>query len=82
MAALEEERGQGRNECPVRAVWNSILAGVVFQHVRRRGPTGSRGGTARFGTCAASICCSRMATRTPSERRTHPSRSLERAELA
>ncbi len=32
MRALEQERGNGRNEYPVRPVWNSILAGVVFQH--------------------------------------------------
>jgi len=33
MRVLERERGRGRNDYPVRAVWNSILAGVVFQHV-------------------------------------------------
>ena len=32
MRALESQRGKGRDEYPVRAVWNSILAGVVFQH--------------------------------------------------
>lgn len=29
---LEAERFRGRNDYPIRAVWNSILAGVVFQH--------------------------------------------------
>jgi hypothetical protein len=29
---LEVMRGQGRNEYPVRAMWNAVLAGVVFQH--------------------------------------------------
>ena len=29
---LETERFRGRNEYPVRAMWNSLLAGVVFQH--------------------------------------------------
>lgn len=29
---LEQERGKGRNDYPVRAVWNSILAGIVYQH--------------------------------------------------
>jgi len=33
MQVLEEERGKGRNDYPVRAVWNSLLAGVVYQHV-------------------------------------------------
>ena len=33
MLALETDRGNGRNDYPVRAVWNSLLAGVVFQHV-------------------------------------------------
>ena len=33
MRTLECERGRGRNDYPVRAVWNSILAAVVFQHV-------------------------------------------------
>jgi len=32
MQSLERERGQGRNEYPIRAVWNSIVAGVVYQH--------------------------------------------------
>jgi len=32
MQTLEAERGRGRNDYPVRAVWNSLLAGVVFQH--------------------------------------------------
>jgi len=33
MRALEQQRGRGRNDYPVRAVWNSILAGVVYEHV-------------------------------------------------
>lgn len=32
MLKLEFERGRGRDDHPVRAVWNSILAGIVFQH--------------------------------------------------
>ena len=32
MRVLEEERGKGRDDYPVRAVWNSILAGVVYEH--------------------------------------------------
>jgi hypothetical protein len=32
MVQLERVRGRGRDDYPVRAVWNSILAGVVFQH--------------------------------------------------
>jgi len=32
MAALERDRGRGRDDYPVRAVWNSILAGIVYQH--------------------------------------------------
>jgi hypothetical protein len=32
MQVLEKERGRGRDDYPVRAVWNSILAGVVYQH--------------------------------------------------
>ena len=32
MEALEAERGKGRNEYPIRPVWNSILAGIVYQH--------------------------------------------------
>lgn len=32
MHRLEDGRGRGRNEYPVRAMWNSVLAGVVFQH--------------------------------------------------
>ena len=32
MQTLERERGKGRDDYPVRAMWNSILAGVVFEH--------------------------------------------------
>ena len=32
MLQLEADRGKGRDEYPVRATWNSILAGVVYQH--------------------------------------------------
>lgn len=32
MQVLEKERGKGRDDFPVRAMWNSILAGVVYQH--------------------------------------------------
>jgi hypothetical protein len=32
MQRMEAERGNGRDDWPVRAVWNSILAGVVYQH--------------------------------------------------
>lgn len=32
MQKLEKERGLGRNDYPVRGMWNAVLAGVVFQH--------------------------------------------------
>jgi hypothetical protein len=32
MQALEAARGRGRNDYPVRAMWNSVLAGIVYQH--------------------------------------------------
>lgn len=32
MCKLELRRYKGRNDYPVRAIWNSILAGVVYQH--------------------------------------------------
>jgi hypothetical protein len=32
MVRLEAQRGKGRDDYPVRAIWNSLLAGVVFQH--------------------------------------------------
>ena len=32
MEELERRRGYGRNDYPIRAVWNSVLAGIVFQH--------------------------------------------------
>jgi len=32
MQELERRRGYGRNDYPIRAVWNSVLAGIVFQH--------------------------------------------------
>ncbi len=32
MLKLEEDRKGRRDDYPIRAVWNSIIAGVVFQH--------------------------------------------------
>lgn len=32
MKKLERERGKGRNDYEIRAMWNSILAGIVYQH--------------------------------------------------
>jgi hypothetical protein len=32
MQKLEGHRGRGRDDYPVRATWNSVLAGIVFQH--------------------------------------------------
>jgi len=29
---LEERRGRGRDDYPVRAMWNALIAGIVFQH--------------------------------------------------
>ena len=29
---LERNRGNGRDDFPVRAMWNAVLAGIVFQH--------------------------------------------------
>ncbi len=29
---MEQNRFRGRDDYPVRAVWNSILAGIVYQH--------------------------------------------------
>ena len=32
MQSLESGRGKGRNDYPIRAMWNSIPAGIVYQH--------------------------------------------------
>ncbi|MDA2925331.1 transposase [Acidobacteria bacterium AH-259-L09] len=32
MVKLEKGRGRGRDDYPVRATWNSVMAGIVFQH--------------------------------------------------
>ena len=32
MVKLEKQRGRGRDDYPVRAMWNSVLAGIVFEH--------------------------------------------------
>jgi hypothetical protein len=32
MRLLEAERGRGRDDYPIRAVWNSVLAGIVYEH--------------------------------------------------
>ena len=33
MQKLEEHRKWGRDDYPIRPVWNSVLAGIVYQHV-------------------------------------------------
>jgi hypothetical protein len=32
VVVLEKNRGKGRDDFPVRAMWNAVLAGIVFQH--------------------------------------------------
>jgi transposase len=32
MQLLERKRGQGRDDYPVRGMWNAFLAGIVYQH--------------------------------------------------
>ena len=32
MITLEKQRKNGRNDYPVRAIWNTLLAGIVFEH--------------------------------------------------
>jgi len=32
MRKLEQERDRGRDDYPIRAMWNCVVAGVVFQH--------------------------------------------------
>ncbi len=32
MLELESARGNGRDDYPIRAMWNSLLSGIVFQH--------------------------------------------------
>ena len=32
MRVLEQARGRGRDEYPVRPMWNTLLAGIVFEH--------------------------------------------------
>lgn len=33
METLHHLRGHGRNDHPIRALWNSVLAGIVFEHI-------------------------------------------------
>ena len=32
MQCLEKARDRGRDDYPIRAIWNSVLAGIVYQH--------------------------------------------------
>jgi hypothetical protein len=32
MKLLERDRGNGRNDYPIRPMWNSIIAGIIYQH--------------------------------------------------
>ena len=33
LSALEQRRGRGRDDYPIRAMWRALIAGMVFQHV-------------------------------------------------
>ena len=33
LTALEQRRGRGRDDYPIRAMWRALVAGMVFQHV-------------------------------------------------
>ena len=33
MKVLEKERKNGRNDYPIRPLWNAMIAGIVFQHI-------------------------------------------------
>ena len=33
MQLLENERKNGRNDYPIRPLWNALIASIVFQHV-------------------------------------------------
>ena len=33
MRHLEEERDKGRDDYPIRAIWNSVIAGIVYEHI-------------------------------------------------
>ena len=33
LRALEQRRGRGRDDYPIRAMWRALVAGMVFQHV-------------------------------------------------
>ena len=32
MVTLEERRGKGRDDYPIRPTWNAVIAGIVYQH--------------------------------------------------
>ena len=32
MRHLEKERGDGRDDYPIRGMWNSLLAGIIYEH--------------------------------------------------
>ena len=57
MQLLEAGRGHGRNDYPVRPMWNSLIAGFVFQHpsIPASPPCGaSCCATGSYETCAGS----------------------------
>lgn len=50
---LERRRGRGRNDYPLRAVWNSLLAGVVFQQPSIESLRRELGRNAQYGGSAS-----------------------------
>ena len=37
--AMERKRGNGRDDFPVRSMWNAVIAGIVFQHESIESPS-------------------------------------------
>lgn len=55
MVDLERERGRGRDDYPVRALWNSILAGIVYQHPSIESLRRERSATGNYANYAVLI---------------------------
>ena len=41
MKTLERNRGKGRDDYPIRAMWNSVLAGIVFSMTESKSCVGN-----------------------------------------
>lgn len=82
MSMLEKHRGKGRDDYPVRVMWNTLLAGVVFQHASIESLRRELLRNAELRQCCGYDLCRGIAAVPPASAFTRFLKSLQRHEGA